>query len=111
MPSGLRRSDFLVAFSWRTGLRSSCNAQRMAEAAHLIDHVFPPLPVRQWVLSVPKRLCWHQDQQPKAISAILHNFLRVVEANLRQACPATSTGKRLGAVSFVHRFGAPLDCP
>jgi hypothetical protein len=29
----------------------------MAEtAAHLTDHVFPRLPVRQWVLSVPKRL-------------------------------------------------------
>jgi hypothetical protein len=25
-------------------------------AAHLSDHVFPRLPVRQWVLSVPKRL-------------------------------------------------------
>ena len=26
----------------------------MAEtAAHLVDHVFPPLPVRQWVLSLP----------------------------------------------------------
>jgi hypothetical protein len=25
-------------------------------AAHLTDHVFPHLPVRQWVLSVPKRL-------------------------------------------------------
>ncbi len=25
-------------------------------AAHLADHVFPRLPVRQWVLSVPKRL-------------------------------------------------------
>jgi len=29
----------------------------MAETAvHLVDHVFPPLPVRQWVLAVPKRL-------------------------------------------------------
>ena len=29
----------------------------MAEtAAHLVNHVFPPLPVRQWVLAVPKRL-------------------------------------------------------
>ncbi|MFA5924118.1 MAG: hypothetical protein WC856_22975 [Methylococcaceae bacterium] len=35
----------------------SCNARRMAKtAAHLVDHVFPPLPVRQWVLSVPKNL-------------------------------------------------------
>ena len=25
-------------------------------AAHLVDHVLPPLPVRQWVLSVPKRI-------------------------------------------------------
>jgi hypothetical protein len=25
-------------------------------AAHLADHVMPRLPVRQWVLSVPKRL-------------------------------------------------------
>jgi hypothetical protein len=29
----------------------------MAEtAAHLVDHVLPPLPMRQWVLAVPKRL-------------------------------------------------------
>lgn len=25
-------------------------------AAHLVDHVIPPVPVRQWVISVPKRL-------------------------------------------------------
>jgi len=25
-------------------------------AAHLVDHFFPPLPVRQWALAVPKRL-------------------------------------------------------
>jgi len=31
----------------------------MAEtAADLSDHVFPCLPVRQWVLSVPKRLAF-----------------------------------------------------
>jgi hypothetical protein len=25
-------------------------------AAHLTDHVLPPLPLRQWVLSLPKRI-------------------------------------------------------
>jgi hypothetical protein len=52
--------DFMVAFSCKgRGLCPSCNARRMAEtAAHLVDHVIPPLPVRQWVLSVPKRLRW-----------------------------------------------------
>jgi hypothetical protein len=34
----------------------------MAEtAAHLVDHVIPPLPVRQWVRSVPKRLRWYLE--------------------------------------------------
>ena len=50
--------DFLVAFSCKgRGVCPSCTTPRMAEtAAHLSDHVFPRLPVRQWVLSVPKRL-------------------------------------------------------
>ena len=32
-------------------------------AAHLVDHVLPPLPLRRWVLSVPKRLRYflHDD--------------------------------------------------
>jgi len=44
--------DFLVAFSCKgRGVCPSCNTRRMAEAAaHLTDHVFPRLPVRQWVL-------------------------------------------------------------
>ena len=50
--------DFLVAFSCQgRAVCPSCNARRMvATAAHLVDHVLPPLPLRQWVLSVPKRL-------------------------------------------------------
>jgi hypothetical protein len=47
--------DELVAFSCkRRGICPSCGARRMAElAAHLVDRVFPDLPVRQWVLSLP----------------------------------------------------------
>jgi hypothetical protein len=78
-------------------------------AAHLVDHVFPPLPVRQWVLSVPKRLRWYLEREPKAITAVLHIFLRVVEAHLRRSCPGASAQARFGALSFVHRFGASLN--
>jgi len=40
--------------------------RRMAErAAHLVDHVFPAVPVRQWVLTLPPRLryrlAWDHD--------------------------------------------------
>ena len=44
--------DKLVAFSCkRRGFCPSCGARRMAQtAAHLVDHVIPHVPVRQWVL-------------------------------------------------------------
>jgi hypothetical protein len=101
--------DFLIAFSCKgRGVCPSCNARRMAEtAAHLVDQVFPPLPVRQWVLSVPKRLRYFLQRDSEALGAVLHILLRVIEARLRQrsGCP----GGRLGAVSFVQRFGSALN--
>ena len=82
----------------------------MAEiAAHLVDHVFPPLPVRQWVLSMPKRLRYFLEREPVAASAVLHILLRVVEAHLRKHSSGASARVRFGAVSFVHRFGASLN--
>jgi len=103
--------DFLVAFSCKgRGVCPSCNARRMAEtAAHLVDHVFPPLPVRQWVLSLPKRLRYFLRQNRKAVTAVLNIFLRVVEQVLREHAPDGTEKGRLGAVSFVHRFGSALN--
>ena len=81
----------------------------MAEtAAHLVDNLIPPLPVRQWVLSVPKRLRWYLEREPQAVSAVLHILLRVVEGHLRRSSDASSQA-RFGAVSFIHRFGASLN--
>ncbi len=64
--------------------------------------------MRQWVLSVPKRLRWYLEREPTAVTAVRHPFLRVVEAHLRERSPGASPRARLGAVSFVHRFGASL---
>ena len=49
------RHEKLVAFSCkRRGFCPSCGARRMAEtAAHLVEHVLPEQPIRQWVLSLP----------------------------------------------------------
>lgn len=51
--------DRLVAFSCKgRGFCPWCGGRRMAErAAHLVDSVFPDVPVRQWVLSVPRIAC------------------------------------------------------
>jgi len=86
--------DFLIAVSYKgRALCSSCNARRMAEtAAHLIDHLFPPLPVRQQVLSVPKRLRYFLQHEPKAISAVPHILLRMIEARLVQCSGCARAG-------------------
>ncbi len=82
----------------------------MAEtAAHLVDHVFPPLPVRQWVLSLPKRLRYFLKTNPAAVSAVLHILLRVIRQELLTRCPDAPGNARLGAVSFIHRFGDALN--
>lgn len=77
----------------------------------MVDHVFPPVPACQRVLSVPKQLHCNPKREPKAISPILHIFLRMIEAYLQQTSPKASAQARLGAASFVHRFGASLNRP
>lgn len=107
--------DFLVAFSCKgRGVCPSCNTRRMAEAAaHLCDHVFPRLPVRQWVLSVPKRIRYYLQRDKGALNAALRIFLRVVQQSLVAACPGAAKADpahlHLGAVAFIHRFGSSLN--
>lgn len=51
----------------------------MAEtAAHLVDHIFQRLPVRQWVLAVPKRLRYFLQRDTALQGAVLRIFLSVV---------------------------------
>ena len=81
-------------------------------AAHLVDHVIPPVSVRQWVISVPKRLrCFFTDRQ-SVVAALTRIFISRVERLLCAAAGLTSAATarpRLGAVSFVHRFGSALN--
>jgi hypothetical protein len=81
----------------------------MAEtAAHLADHVLPRVPVRQWVLSVPKRLRYHLQHDREALNSALRILLDAIEQYLRGSLGA-STQARIGAVAFIHRFGSALN--
>jgi len=103
--------DFMIAFSCRRrDICPSCATRRMVEtAAHMIDHVLPRVPYRQWVLSVPKRVRWHLREKPEVISGLLGVFLRAVETTIRQRSPGARPDARFGAVAFVHRFGSYLN--
>jgi len=64
------RHEHLVAFSCkRRGFCPSRGARRMVEtSAHLVDHVIPDVPVRQWVLSFPWPLRLLFASRPDALS-------------------------------------------
>ena len=82
-------------------------------AAHLTDHVFPRLPVRQWVLSVPKRLRFFMQRDGAVLNMVLRIFLRVIAQSLQAHCPGAAnvdkTALHIGAVAFIHRFGSSLN--
>ena len=68
---------FVIAFSCKgRGVCPSCNGRHMAQtAAHLVDHVIPTVPVRQWVISVPKRLRCFLADRPETVAALTKTFL------------------------------------
>ena len=78
-------------------------------AAHLIDRVIPPVPVRKWVLSLPKRLRGFLHRDPVLAGRVLRILLEEVEHELRCQCPDAGAKARTGAVVFPHRFGASLN--
>ncbi len=90
----LARRASTERFRW--GACPSCNGRRMVETAgHLVDHVVPPLPVRQWVLSVPKRLRPFLHHNPAIAGAVLRSFLRAIGTTLRQARPGAGSLSRV----------------
>jgi len=111
-------TGFVIAFSCKgRGVCPSCNGRHLAQtAAHLADHLIPPVPVRQWVISVPKRLRGFLADRPQAVAALTRIFRAEIERLLgalaglppdadtpRAACP------RLGGISFLYRFGSALN--
>ena len=96
--------DKLVAFSCkRRGFCPSCGARRMAQtAAHLVDHVIPHVPVRQWVLSLPIPLRLLLAAQPKLVMPVLQVVHRVITRYLLgQAGPMPAAADR-GAVTLIQ---------
>ena len=70
--------DFLVAYSCKgRGVCPGCNTRRMVEtAAHMVEHVFPAVSVRQWVVVFPKRLRYFLDRDADCLKRVLGLFER-----------------------------------
>ena len=85
---------------------------------HVVKWETPPaLPgrqsVRQWVLSVPKRLRYFMQRYGAVLNILLRMFLRVIAQSMQAHSPgAASVDKaalHIGAIAFIHRFGSSLN--
>ena len=104
--------DRLVPFSCKgRGFCPSCGGRRMAErAAHLVDHVFPDVPVRQWVLSVPHRLRYQLAWDHDLCRAVVAVYMQAVLGWLRRRARGDGVPDgRGGAVAVIQRFGGALS--
>jgi hypothetical protein len=96
----------------KRGFCNSCGGRRMsATAAHLVDRVFPRVPVRQWVLSLPYALRYRLAYDAHMVGDVLAIFTKTVFASLiRRAREFGAVQKaQCGAVTFIQRFGSALN--
>ena len=128
LPAGSR--DFAVVIAASTGsshfrakavrsVRVAAGRRMTERAAHLLDHVFPDVPVRQcrgprrgsragveWVLSLPYRLryqlAWNHDLCRGVVAVFLRAVLGFLRARARDGGVADARG---GAVAVIQRFG------
>lgn len=108
--------DRLVGFSCKgRGFCPSCCGRRMADtAAHLVDHVLPDTPYRQWVLSVPPPLRYLLAYDGELLSKVLGFFVVAIaswqrgEAKRRYGL-ARLCDMHTGAVAVIQRFGSALE--
>ena len=93
------------------GARASCGARRMVEtAAHLIDHVIPHVPARQWVLSFPWPLRMRFAARPEALTRCLEVVVRCIATHLVQRAGLRRTsGARTGMVALIQRHGSAAN--
>ena len=105
-------TDRLVAFSCKgRGFCPSCGGRRMMErAAHLIDHVLPRAPVRQWVLSLPFELRYRLAWDHALCRAVLAVYTRALLGFYRKRAEASGQRDgRTGTVTVIQRFGGALN--
>jgi hypothetical protein len=79
-------------------------------AAHLVDRVFPRVPVRQWILSLPYALRYRLAYDTSLMTAVLGVLTSTVFAFLIRRAREFGADRKpqCGAVSFIQRFDSAL---
>ena len=95
----------VVTFSCKgRGFCPTCGGRRMnASAARWVDDIFPRVPVRQFVLTVPWAKRWLLARNPDLARGILAIGLREIQRWMRQRTKRWN-GKG-GSITVIQRFG------
>jgi len=101
----------LVTFSCkRRGFCPSCGGRRMAQtAAHLVDHIIPRVPVRQWVLSLPIPLRYLLAAHSRLLTSILQVIHRAISTFLIKQAGLKRSEAKTGAITLIQRFGSAAN--
>ena len=79
-------------------------------AAHLVDHVIPDVPLRQWVLSVPFELRLLLAKRTDALNFVGRAFVKEVFRWQREQARRLGLAEtQSGAVEWPQRFGGSLN--
>ena len=93
-------------------LLPSCLGRRMADTAvFCVDHLFPRVPVHQYVLSLPYALRFKMAYSSDATSVVLGAFISAINSDLRWRARKLKLRGRLhtGSLTVVQRFGSSLN--
>ena len=78
-------------------------------AAHLVDHVIPRVPVRQWVLSFPIPLRLLFAAHSELLARVLQIVHRVIATFLIKQTGLKRAEAATGAVTLIQRFGSAAN--
>jgi hypothetical protein len=80
-------------------------------AAFCVDHLFPLVPARQYVLSLPYALRFKMAYSADATSVVLGAFISAINSDLRRRARKRKLRGRqqTGSLTVVQRFGSSLN--
>jgi hypothetical protein len=80
-------------------------------AAVCVDHLFPQVPARQYVLSLPYAWRFKMAYSADATSVVLGAFISAINSDLRRRARKRKFCGRLqtGSLTVVQRFGSSLN--
>jgi len=102
--------ELLLPFSCKTKICPSCCAREMHDTtAHLLEHVLPDVPLRQWIVSPPFELRGLLAARGEVLATFVRIFVEAVFTAQKKAAAALGLEQaQCGGIAFIQRFTKTL---